>query len=285
MACCFRRRGRRADQLFQRATRFLRPQIVVKQHQRFRHQRVRVVRVAQLDWQRSEIEGLILDRTRHPRVDVVDVVEVDDFVFVRLRHIEVGARVDIVVAMIDVAVGRECMQLQAADVKQVVDVLERLADVENMLGRSEVGNDVVLADVGQRIAQIVGVIGARIAQVERPITVASEDRIERALRVRPGLRLIPRKSLGAPSRTRRAKGAAAPPGGAAHAWSTGPVARDRTPRRWAGFLTAAQACSAIRCASNRLPQNDFPECPNVSNTLPFALPAVNPPRCVRIRQP
>ena len=83
------------------------------------------------------------------------------------------------------------MQLQAADVKQVVDVLERLADFENMLGRSEVGNDVVLADVGQRIAQIVGVIGARIAQVERPITVASEDRIERALRVRAGLRLIP----------------------------------------------------------------------------------------------
>ena len=30
----------------------------------------------------------------------------------------------------------------------------------------------------------------RIGQVERPIGVASEDRIERALRVRPGLRLL-----------------------------------------------------------------------------------------------
>ena len=134
MARRFRRRWRRADQLFQRATRFLRPQIVVKQHQRFRHQRVRIVRVAQLDWQRSEIEGLILDRTRHPRVDVVDVVEVDDFVFVRLRHIEVGARVDIVEAMINVAVGRECMQLQAADVKQVVDVLELIANGGSLFG-------------------------------------------------------------------------------------------------------------------------------------------------------
>ncbi|MCC7048503.1 MAG: hypothetical protein IT562_17440 [Alphaproteobacteria bacterium] len=93
---------------------------------------------------------------------------------------------DVVEAVIDVAIALERVELKSPDLEELVDVREGLADVEDVLGGAEVRHDVISADVrGHRQVQVDRVVGARVAKIDRAVAAGAEYRIEVPLRVRP----------------------------------------------------------------------------------------------------